>query len=133
MAVLLVSGLGAAAFLAFVPQELTFDPLPSAAVPRFLVVALTFACFLLAASLVRMIRDAFDRHAASLALLGAATWFAFNVADLDHLLINRYGWPNETHPIFHVLEGVAFVVAGIATMLVSGRMSARLSAARGPL
>src|SRR3990172_7253911 len=69
---------------------------------------------------VRKVRRAGLRLVAAVGLAGGIWFFLGGIADVDHLLINQYGWPRASHQYFHVSEvaaASAFVLAGLGMVL----------------
>jgi hypothetical protein len=114
-------------FVAFVTDP-TVDRLPASPWLRLALVSLATVCFLLAASLVRHLRDVVARAAVSVALVAAGTWFAIDVAGLGGL-----GGATDARAVAETLGATSLLVAGLAVLVAARRLAAARVASRRPL
>jgi len=113
---LALSCLGAWLILVLVSPSVTRDELPRDPVLRFFVLfAFLLSSFLLGTGIRRIRRPAL-RNVAAVAFAGGTWFFLGSLLDVDHHLINHYGWPRSLHPYFHVSEVVAASVVVLAVL-----------------
>jgi len=114
------SVLGAWLLLVVLTPSVTRDELPRNPALRFVALFAFLLSALWLGATVRKIRVASLRLIAAVGLAGGIWFFLGGIADVDHLLINQYGWPKASHQYFHVSEvaaASAIVLAGLGVVL----------------
>lgn len=99
--------LGAWLLIVVLTPSVTRDELPRNPALRFVVLFAFLLSALWLGAAVRKIRRVALRLIAAVGLAGGIWFFLGGIADVDHLLINQYGWPKASHQYFHVSEVAA--------------------------